>query len=195
MVVTAPAEVSDEKMVQAREIVSAMLSGRPAFFENLSPNYLRIAIFKRNAQGEGTSQLPELGPDAPTGGVAFVTDSAWVAAVPERDRDCYTFIHEFAHVIQFALEDQPGGYAFESRLLALYEAALNAGLWRNRYAATNVYEYWAETVTFWFREYMGEPVDHYGWGDSKLEEYDPEIAKLIAETFGEGASVPSYCKP
>ena len=29
----------------------------------------------------------------------------------------------------------------------------------------------------------------------KLEDYDPEIAKLIAETFGEGAYVPDYCKP
>ena len=29
----------------------------------------------------------------------------------------------------------------------------------------------------------------------KLEDYDPEIAKLIVEIFGEGAYVPEYCKP
>ena len=29
----------------------------------------------------------------------------------------------------------------------------------------------------------------------KLEDYDPEIAKLIVETFTEDAYVPDYCKP
>lgn len=53
-------------------------------------------------------------------------------------------------------------------------------------------ECWAETVTFWFHEYIPSPAEARG---KKLEDYDPEMAKLIAETFGEGASVPSYCKP
>ena len=61
VVVTAPTEVSDGKMAQARAIVAGMLSGRPAFFENLSHKYLRIAIFKVDEAGEGVIQLPESG--------------------------------------------------------------------------------------------------------------------------------------
>ena len=59
VVVVAPSEVSDEKMAQAREIVAAMLSGKPDLLENLHPKYIRVAIYKRNEKGEGISQLPE----------------------------------------------------------------------------------------------------------------------------------------
>ena len=106
--------------------------------------------------------------------------------------NCYALIHEFAHAIDFALGDQPDGEAFDARVGALYEAALNAGLWKDAYASWNVREYWAETVTFWFQEYIGSPPEAYG---TKLEDYDPEIARLIEETFGAGAYVPDYCKP
>ena len=192
VVITAPTEVSDEKMAQTGEIVAAMLSGRPAFFENLSQKYLRIAIFKTNEKGEQIIQLPEAGPGYDAGGGSFPTSTAWVAAVRESDRHCYVLLHEFAHAIRSALRDQPGGQAFDARLEALYSAALNAGLWKDSYASRNFSEYWAETVTFWFQEFIRSPAELYG---SKLEDYDPEIAKLIAETFGDAATVPAYCKP
>ncbi len=193
VVVTAPTEVSDEAMAQTRAVVAGMLSGRTAFFENLPPKYLRVAIFKENEAGENKVQIPELGPGtSDVGGGAFPTATAWVAAVKESDPGCRILIHEFAHAIHFALKAQPGGQEFDARIHALYDAALNAGLWHYSYASFNALEYWAETVVFWFRKDTDRPAEAVG---KKLEDYDPEIAKLIAETFGEGAYVPSYCKP
>ena len=192
VVVTAPSEVSDGKMAQAREIVAAMFSGKPDLFETTLSKYLRIAIYKLQEEQGYVSQLPEfrhIYPDLT--GTAMRTSSGWVAGVRDQDKHCYAFIHEFAHAINFALEDQPGGHEFRLRLGSLYSAALRAGLWKDTYASTNTLEYWAETVTFWFQEFMRQPSELKG---SKLEDYDPEIAKLIAETFGD-ATVPAYCKP
>ena len=201
VVVTAPSEVSDAKLAQVREIVTAMYAGRPAFFADLSANYIRIVIFKRNAAGEGIVQLPELSHlEGDNRGLAFSTATGWAAVAAQEDENCYVLIHEFAHTLQFALEDQPGGHAFKARVRALYDAALSAGLWQGAYASTNVREYWAETVTFWFLEsvYIPDNVIDSSLEDFdgvKLEDYDSDIAELIAETFGAGAYVPSYCKP
>ena len=191
VVITAPTEVSDETIARTAEIVAAMLSGRPAFFESLTPKYLRVALFKRNAAGEYKAQLPELGNSRDARGGAFTTATAWVAAVSEFDPRCRALIHEFAHAVHFALKDQPGTQGFDARLHALYNAALDAGLWKNSYAETFAWEYWAEAVTFWFK---GRITVLPEVGPLKVEEYDPEIAKLIVEVFGEGAYVPDYCK-
>ena len=192
MVVVAPSEVSDENMMRAREIVAAMLSGKPDLLGNTAPKYIRIVIYKVGEEIGGISQLPEFraGQRDHTGATRQIS-SGWISIAPEGELYCPVFIHEFAHAIHFVLGGQPGGPEFRSRLGALYHAALRAGLWQGANASTNVGEYWAETVTFWFREFIRHPSEPR---DLKLEDYDPEIAKLIAETFG-NASVPSYCKP
>ena len=194
VIIVAPSEVSDAGMERAGAIVAGMFAGKPVMFAGRPDKNLRIAIFKMNAKGERSIQVPELVPSVSDhDGRAFWTEHEWISIVPEDDRQyCYVFIHETAHAIQFALEDQPDGQEFRSRLEALYHAALGAGLWDGTYASTNVDEYWAETVTFWFHEYMHEP---YYLAGAKLKRYDPEIAKLIAETFGDEAYVPDYCKP
>ncbi|MDE0142879.1 MAG: fibronectin type III domain-containing protein [Caldilineaceae bacterium] len=191
VVVVAPTEVSDEKMEQARATVSGMLSGNAGLLENSSGKYIRISIYKRDEQGRHSSQVPEYlnrYPDAV--GVAVPIPSGWIAIAPQENRRCGTFIHEFAHAIHYAIEDQPGGAEFGSRLEGLYAAALDAGLWEGHYAVFDVHEYWAETVKFWFQ---GRVPDSLLERPAKLEEYDPEIARLIAEVFGD-ASVPEACQ-
>ena len=90
--------------------------------------------------------------------------------MPEVDENCYVFLHEFAHLIHFVLEELPGGDTFNLRLEATYQAALTAGLWDDEYASTNTKEYWAETVTFWFQE----SVRHASVASSlELEDHDP----------------------
>jgi len=111
--------------------------------------------------------------------------------VPAVDGNCSTFIHEFAHLIHFVLEELPGGDAFNLRLESMYQAALTAGLWDEEYASTNTREYWAEMVQFWIQE----SVQHASVASSlELEDHDPEAAKLIEDTLGD-AMVSSYCKP
>ena len=174
--VFAPSEVSDTKMIQAREIITGMLFARPDLLQAMAERGTLIAI-RPGIRG-------------------FASKSSHgrfklAAHVPEVDRNCYTFIHEFAHLIHSVLEELPNGEEFNLRLYAMYQAALTAGLWDDEYASTNTREYWAETVTFWFQESVRRSS---GAGSLELEEQDAKAAKLIEDTLGD-ATVPSYCKP
>ena len=194
--VVAPSEVSDEKMVQSREIISGMISGivsdRPELLEVMKAYRTRIAIYKYSNEAGAVIQLPEfrpLGSDLP--GASVKSSSGWIGGVPEEDAHCERFMHEFAHLIHFAIETQPGGPVFESRLLAAYQAALNAGMWTDTYASVSHFQYWAETVKYWFGESLPATLaaDY-----ANLADYDPAVAELIEAVFGD-ATVPSYCKP
>ena len=188
--VVADSNVSDAQMVQSRQIVSGMLSSRPDLHTTLSAN--RTTIFL-NSTHRGNA-------------VAHKGPGPWTILMNSQDPYCRVFIHEFAHQVHFALEEQPRGHEFNTRLDALYRAAVNAGRWSEMYAQRNSYEYWAETVTYWFWQSLSDPLEsacRFGGSTcfplehtySNLADYDPEIAKLIAEVFGEDATVPPACKP
>ena len=169
--VVAPSEVSDAQMGQAREIITGMLSNRADLLQTMAANHTIVFI-----------EIDDIS------GVAYKIPGGWEAYVRADDPDCDNFIHEFAHVIHYALEDQAGGPAFNTRLQSLYQSALNAGLWKGMYASSNALEYWAETVKYWLWGYS--PYTGY----ATLADYDPEIVELIEEELG-GASVPAACKP
>ena len=174
--VVAPGEVTDERMVQAHAIITGMLANRPELLDTMA--YYNTTIY--------------LDDDADP--LAFSIEGSdeelWGANVPETETYCSTFLHEFAHLVQYALEDQADGEEFIAKLQSLYDAALTAGLWKNRYASTNYREYWAEIVKFRFEERV---VVTQGTTQLKLEDYDSEAAKLVEEVFGD-ATVPSDCK-
>jgi hypothetical protein len=102
-------------------------------------------------------------------------------------------IHEFAHnihLVGLASVDP----TFDRRLQAAYERAMQAGLWKDKYAATNSREYFAEGVQSWFNN--NRPPDHdHNHVDSRkeLRDYDPELAKLCEEVFGDTQL--DYTKP
>ena len=193
VVVVAPTEVSDETMIQVGAIITGMLSTKPDLLETLVAHHLRIAIYKYNEKAGSVTQLPEFmfwtRDDAV--GVAEQFESEWVAGVPADTPYCRTVIHEIGHMVQFAIEEQPGGAEFSSRLQAAYQAAYNAGLWRGQYAATDSREYWAEAVRLWFWESLPPSLAASG---TKLADYDPEIAMLVVEAL-DGATVPAACQP
>jgi hypothetical protein len=54
-------------------------------------------------------------------------------------------IHEFAHTIH-GVGILPVDSTFNDRLKATMDKALTDGKWKNTYAATNIWEYWAEGV-------------------------------------------------
>ncbi len=72
---------------------------------------------------------------------------------------------------------------------AAYDAAMTAGLFANTYAATNPDEYWAEGVQDWFDTNLtADPANgvHNGIHTrAQLMTYDPGLAALIAEVFGD----------
>ena len=65
----------------------------------------------------------------------------------------------------------------------MYNAALKEGLYQNRYAGSKSGEYWAEGVGSWFN---GPNRDsNVALTRSALKKYDPRLAKLLTEVFGE----------
>ena len=173
----APAEISDEQIVRGREIITGMLTGRPDLLATLVAHDTLVFIDPFRSRG-----------------IAFKFDDGWETYIPEEDPvpHCGTFIHEFGHLIHFALEEQAGGDAFNARLRAAYQTARTAGRWRGMYAMTNVKEYWAEMARIWLWEALPPSLQPYY---SDLAAYDPEAAALVEEIFDDAASVPAACKP
>ena len=102
-------------------------------------------------------------------------------------------IHEFAHNIHLRgmMNVDPN---FDARLKATYDAAMKAGLWKGKYAAVNSREYFAEGVQSWFDNNRVNDHDHnHVHLRSQLIEYDPGLAAMCREVFGDTAL--KYTKP
>ncbi len=97
-------------------------------------------------------------------------------------------IHEFSHTVASAINEvDPDWYA---RLKQTYQQAMAKGLFAHTYSATNEQEYWAEGAQAWFdcASPKKDPTVHSGiWTREQLKAYDPDLAKLEAEVFGDGA--------
>ena len=169
IVVVAPSIVPDEQMIRSREVITGLLANRADLLQDMAVNNVRIFIRERF---DGTA-------------------SASRAYIPVYDPHCDTFIHEVAHLIDFAIDRQSNGAQFNDRLRALYLAAFNNGLWPGEYALTNAEEYWAETVKYWVWEYMPPAL---AAAYPTVKDHDPEVVKLIEETLGD-VTVPAACKP
>lgn len=102
-------------------------------------------------------------------------------------------IHEFAHNIHLR------GMAnvdptFDKRLKKSYEEAMQAGLWKGKYASVNHHEYFAEGVQSWFDNNRENDHDHNHVNTrSELLEYDPGLAAICREVFGDTEL--AYTKP
>jgi hypothetical protein len=108
------------------------------------------------------------------------------------EKECI-LIHEFAHNIHLRglLNVDP---TFDSRLKKTYAAAMKAGLWKGKYAAVNDREYFAEGVQSWFDDNRVNDHDHnHVHLRSQLIEYDPGLAALCREVFGDTEL--KYSKP
>ena len=93
-------------------------------------------------------------------------------------------IHEFAHAIHLLglpLIDP----TFDNRLKSAYDAAIAKGLWYGTYAASDRREYWAEGTQAWFHSKGTGSFDNYGNTRSALKAYDPPLAALLTEIYGD----------
>ena len=89
-----------------------------------------------------------------------------------------TTIHELAHDIHLFVLNRLDP-TFDDRLKTLFNAVIAKGLWYG--AAANYLEYWAEGVTVWFHVPQLSPLKTR----EALKTYDPDLALLIAEIFGD----------
>ncbi|HEX2751098.1 MAG TPA: hypothetical protein VHM91_24025 [Verrucomicrobiales bacterium] len=102
-------------------------------------------------------------------------------------------IHEFAHNIHLRglVRVDP---TFDKRLKETYRKAMEAGLWKGKYAATNHHEYFAEGVQSWFDNNRENDHDHNHVNTRvELLEYDPGLAAICREVFGDTEL--KYTKP
>jgi hypothetical protein len=193
--VVGSAKVSSYALHEARYIVDRLLEHRPDVRAALVENKVRLAVM---APSELTTDIPEhadLRPrsywDRRARGLGATRRRPAVSCGEENllgyPGDPYRreniLIHEFAHAIhEMGLSSIDEG--FDRRLKAIYGRALEKGLWKSTYAATNHKEYWAEGVQSWFDTNRENDAQHNHVSTrEELEAYDPELAALIAETF------------
>ena len=93
-------------------------------------------------------------------------------------------IHEFAHGIHI-LGLNTLDPTFEERLRIAYEAAMKKGLWQGTYASRDIREYWAEATQAWFHHNAPGSFDRFGNTRHALKAYDPDLATLLAEVYGD----------
>lgn len=187
--------VPDEALFEAAFLVGRMLADRDDVKDALVAGRVRFVVM---AHDEMTTDVPEHADLAPA--VYWDRRARGLGATRRRPAvscgaenllgypgDPYSteniLIHEFAHAMHemgLALVDP----TFDERLEATFRAAMEAGLWKDKYAATNRQEYWAEGVQSFF-DTNRQPDHDHNHVDTREEllEYDPALHALIAESL------------
>ena len=198
-------KVPDAALYEAAHIIQTMLKNRPDILRELGKNKIRYSIM---GVDERTCDIPEHSDLTPS--KYWNRRARGLGATPQRPSvscgeenllansgDPYSTesicVHEFAHAIHdTALKTLDP--TFDKRLNELYKTAMTKGLWAKKYAATNRHEYWAEAVQSWFGTNR-EPDHDHNHVNTRMEliEYDPAIAELCADVFGDNNWV--YQKP
>ena len=198
MAILSSDRVHDQALIEARYIIVSMIGHRPDLLAAIGRHQVRLAIM---APDEFTTDVPEhsslrpreywderaRGLGAQPGNPCFSCGEENLLGFPG---DPYAaeniLVHEFAHVIhQCGLDTVDPG--FDGRLEAAFAAAQAMGLWQGKYAGTNRAEYWAEGVQSWFDDNRQDDHDHnHVHLRSQLKDYDPRLAALCAEVFGDG---------
>ena len=191
------AKVSDYALLEAAYLVDRMLADRPDLARAIAGNKVRVSIM---AVDEFTSDVPEHSDLKPAG--FWDRRARGLGATPHRPAtscgeenllryagDPYRteniLIHEFAHSIHH-MGLNTVDKTFDKRLAQVYRKAMAKGLWKGKYASNNRAEYWAEAVQSWFD--TNRPPDHdHNHVDTReeLKTYDPDVARLVAEVFGD----------
>ncbi|MHC1764381.1 MAG: beta-L-arabinofuranosidase domain-containing protein [Verrucomicrobiia bacterium] len=190
--------VSDFALLEAGWIIRQMLPGREDILRAMATNRVRLAVMAWN---EYTTDVPEHSDltskvfwDRRARGLG-ATRARPAVSCAEENLLCYPgdpylteniLIHEFAHTIhQIGLRRLDP--TFDARLKAAFEKATEKGLWQGTYAGSNRAEYWAEGVQDWFDNNRENDSLHNRVNTrAELKAYDPGLAALCAEIFGDG---------
>ncbi len=203
--IVASGAVDDHALLEAAYLVDLMLARRPdvraAMIESGSrmivmgyqewttdiPEYSHFDnpdYWDRRARGLGGSRTDPVCSCAEENVLAYPGDPYSTENI---------LIHEFAHNIHLrgmVRVDE----TFDTRLKAAFDQAKAEGLWEGKYASTNKNEYFAEGVQSWFDDNREPDHDHNHVNTrTELVEYDPRLAALCEEVFGDTVLV--YTKP
>ena len=198
-------KVSDYALKEVAYLINMMLAKRPDVRKAMIKSGSRMVVMAHN---EYTTDIPEHAHMKPKdywdararglGGsekdpVCTCAEENVLAFREDPYEEESIVIHEFAHNIHLRGMLNVDK-TFDKRLRAAYKAAMAEGLWKGKYSSTNSREYWAEGVQSWFDNNRQPDHDHNHVDTRKeLIEYDPRLAKLCKEVFGETKLV--YTKP
>jgi hypothetical protein len=214
--IVASDKVNDYALKEAAYILDLMLAKRPDVREAMIKSGARLCLM---GYTEFTTDLPDFAhlglvpmPDYPgvsgndywdtrARGLGGSEDDPLCSCAEENvlafPGDPYAaeniLIHEFAHNLHLrglVRVDK----TFDPRLKETYRKAMEAGLWKGKYAATNHHEYFAEGVQSWFDNNRENDHDHNHVNTrAELVEYDPGLAAICLEVFGDTEL--KYTKP
>jgi alpha-glucosidase len=191
MAVVAAGEVADEALQRTYYIVTHLLAGRPDILELMAKNGTRLIIIGKD---QVYTDMPEYR-NTPnpvymnervrgTGGLgvtSFGEENLLNLAIDRYDDESIA-VHEFCHTIDAALGRLDG--TWHMRLRQTYQTAIDKGLWKNTYTASNTAEYWAEICQSYFD---CNRINNWNHGPiasrEQLKQYDPEGYELVRTTF------------
>ena len=206
--IVASASVNPYALKEAAAIIDGMLGQRPDVREAMIKSGSRLCIL---ACGEFTTEQPEWQwlanqkrkefpgvsakdfYDARARGMGGSQTDPFCSCGEENllayPGDPYSteniLIHELAHNIHLRGMVNVDR-SFDSRVRAAYEQAKETELWKGKYASVNHHEYFAEGVQSWFDNNRENDHDHNHVNTrSELIEYDPRLASLCREVFGD----------
>jgi hypothetical protein len=189
--IAAASVVADEALERTRYIVSHLLAGRPDILEAMKKHGTRLIIIGKN---QVYTDMPEYRnhPNPVyqnervrgTGGLdvtSFGEENLLNLAIDRYDDESIA-LHEFCHTIDAALNRID--ITWRKRLGQTYRNAIDQGLWKNAYAASNQAEYWAEICQSYFDCNRINNWNHNSVGTrEQLKHYDPEGYELVRTTF------------
>ena len=203
--IVASDKVDDYALREAAWLVDLMLAKRPDVRDAMIHSGSRLIIM---AHDEFTTDMPEhahIKPkdfwDGRARGLGGSRSDPVCSCGEENllayEGDPYSseniLIHEFAHNIHLRGMVRVDA-TFDDRLAEAFASAMEEGLWAGKYAASNRAEYFAEGVQSWFDDNREDDHDHNHVNTrAELIEYDPRLAALCEEVFGDTELV--YTKP
>src|SRR5947207_1058739 len=184
--------VSDAGVAEARYLIRRMLAGRPDILRAMVTNRCRFVVM---APTEMTTDVPEQRNMTPKeywdrrarglgGRITSCGEENLLNLKGDRYRNENILVHEFSHAVhRYGIGSLDR--TFDGRLKATYARAIEAGLWKGTYAATNHSEYWAEGVQSYYDCNAPPNASHNDVNTrERLAKYDPDLFDLIDETFG-----------
>jgi len=186
-------KVDDRALLRANEIAEHLLAGREDVRRMMIRDNVRLTII---AAEEETTDVPEYYEADPVrrayvnerargfGGKMTSFGEENLLCLPiDRYDDENIMVHEFGgHCVDRTIRSMDREFGRELR--RLYSDAIKRGLYKDTYAGSNVAEYWAEAVQSYFDCNRQNNWNHnYVNTREELYEYDPNLAKLVAETF------------
>ncbi|HWB06203.1 MAG TPA: hypothetical protein VG796_24485 [Verrucomicrobiales bacterium] len=190
MPVVAAGVVDDLALQRTYEIVTRMLAGRPDIVAALVDKKMYLIVMGRD---QVYTDMPEYR-NHPypayqnervrgTGGRPTSFGEENVLSLPlDRYDDESIGVHEFCHTIDGALTSiDPAWRELKNKA---YRSAMDRGLWKLSYAASNAGEFWAEICQCYFDCNRVNNWNHGPIGTrEQLKAYDPESYELVRTVF------------